>query len=124
MFFYSEQVSLILSSSVSSLTFSQTSLNNSSSLSFNLYAINGSQTETITVSDNSNQFNYSPANFSLSNGNNQLITVYFVPTITGSISGTLTMTSQGGQIVNVQLNGSSSWTAVSASGGTVTTITV
>lgn len=125
MFFYSQQVSLVLSSSVSSLSFSQASLNNSSSLTFTLYAINGSQTELITVSDNSNQFSFSPTSFNLSGGTNKLITVYFTPTVTGSLSGTLNMTAASGNSSIVQMYGSSSWwLPVSASGGTVTTITV
>lgn len=126
MFFYSEQVSLILSSSVSSINFGEVATNASGSSTFTLYAIDGKQTEVVTVTDNSAHFTFSPSSFNLSNGGNQLITVNFAPSITGSIQGVLTMTAAGGSVATVNLSGSgvASWSPVSASGGTVSTITV
>jgi len=98
---------LVLTSSVSVLSFSGTYINTTSSNTFTVSAAGSGQIENITVTDNTNQFNFSPSNFYLTGGGSpQIINVDFVPTSTGVKSGLISFSSSGGDILDVALSGS------------------
>ena len=105
-------VPLVLTSSVNSLSFGTTTVNTISSM--NVVVSAGGFTsvvETVTLSDNSNQFSFSPSSFSLTgSGTSRSITTTFSPTSTGVKSATLTLSSSGGNIKTISLQG----TAVSS----------
>lgn len=97
---------LVLTSSINSITFNRTLLNNVSSSTFTISAGGIGGTETVTLSDNSNQFNFSPASFSLTGGGeSRIITASFTPTLTGTLTGTLTLSSSGGSTRSVTMSG-------------------
>ena len=107
MFFYSEKVALTLSSSVANLKFSNIATNSSSSLTFTVSYSNGDANETVTVSDDSNQFSFSPSTFDLGPSNpSQVVTVSFQPTSSMRKTGTVTVTSSGGSAKSVTVTGS------------------
>lgn len=101
-------VPLILTSSVDSLSFGSTTVNTTSSM--NVVVSAGGFTsvvETVTLSDNSNQFSFSPASFELTgSGTSRTVAVTYSPTITGSVTGTLTLSSSGGNTKLISLGGS------------------
>lgn len=101
-------VPLVLTSSVSSLSFGTTIVNTTSSM--NVVVSAGGFTsvkETVTLSDNSNQFSFSPASFELTgSGTSKTVAVTYSPTITGSVTGTLTLSSSGGNTKLISLGGS------------------
>lgn len=107
MFFYNEKIALTLSSSVTNLKFSNIATNSSSSLTFTVSYSNGDANETVTVSDDSNQFSFSPSTFSLGPANpTQVVTVFFQPTSSMRKTGTVTVTSSGGSAKSVVVSGS------------------
>jgi hypothetical protein len=107
MFFYSEKVALTLSSSVNNLKFSNIATNSSSSLTFTVSFSDGDATEIITVSDNSDQFSFSPSTFALGPASpTQVVTVSFQPSSSMRKTGTITVTSAGGSAKSVSLSGS------------------
>ena len=96
---------LKLTASITSASFPDTFLSSSSSASFALSA-GGEGVELVTISDNTNQFNFSPSSFFLTGGGTpQTIDVQFIPTSSGSKSGMLTLSSSGGGLANVALYG-------------------
>jgi len=105
MFFYVEKTPVVLSTSVSSLSFSNVAVNSSSSLTFTVNST-GEATETITLSDNSNQFDFSPSTFSLTGGSSQVVTANFRPTASALKTGTVTISAAGGSIKTVVVSGS------------------
>lgn len=105
MFFYIEQTPIMLSTNVGSLTFSNIAVNSSSSLTFTVNST-GNTTETITLSDDSDQFEFSPTSFELNGGESQTITANFKPTVSGpNKTGMVTISASGGSIVNLALTG-------------------
>lgn len=100
-------VPLVLTSSVDYLSFGPIIVNTTSSMNV-VVSAGGftSVTETVTLSDNSNQFSFSPASFELTgSGISKTVAVTYSPTITGSVSGTLTLSSSGGNTKNISLYG-------------------
>lgn len=98
---------LVLTSSVSVLSFSGTYINTTSSNTFTVSAAGSGQIENITVTDNTNQFNFSPSNFYLTGGGSpQIVSVDFAPTSIGVKSGLITFSSSGGDLLDVALSGS------------------
>ncbi len=98
---------LTLNANTSSLIFTNTYVNSSSALILTVSA-SGRQTrgETITLSDNSDQFGFSPSSFSISGSGSQNINVTFGPTTsTGSKAGTLTVTASGGSKLTIPMSG-------------------
>ena len=105
MFFYMEKTPVALSTSVTSLSFSNIAVNSSSSLTFTINST-GEATETITLSDDSNQFDFSPSTFSLTGGSSQVITANFRPTASALKTGTVTISAAGGSVKTVAVSGS------------------
>jgi hypothetical protein len=105
MFFYVEKTPVVLSTSVASLTFSNIAVNSSSSLTFTVNST-GEATETITLSDDSNQFDFSPSTFSLTGGSSQVVTANFRPTSSNYKTGTVTISASGGSTKAVVVSGS------------------
>jgi hypothetical protein len=101
-------VPLILTSSVNSLSFGTTTVNTTSSMNVVISAGGfTSVKETVTLSDDSNQFSFSPASFELTgSGTSKTVAVTYSPTITGSVTGTLTLSSSGGNTKLISLGGS------------------
>jgi hypothetical protein len=124
MFFYSEQTNLVISASVTSVSFAEVRLGQSSSVNFTLYGIDGKQSETVTLADSSNEFDISPTIFTLSNFQNQTINVKFVPLTTGSKSTSLNISTENGNVIYIPLNGIGVWSSISASGGVTGTINI
>ena len=106
MFFYKELSPLVIASNVGSLQFSNIAVNASSSMTFTVSAASGEKTETVTLSDNTNQFEFSPSSFSLGEAGSQLVTVTFKPTSSMRKNGTITATSSGGSSTSLSLSGS------------------
>ena len=108
-------VPLVLTSSVNSLSFGTTTVNTTSSM--NVVVSAGGFTsvvETVTLSDDSNQFSFSPASFELTgSGTSKTVAVTYSPTITGSVTGTLTLSSSGGNTKNISLSGDTGVAATS-----------
>jgi hypothetical protein len=108
-------VPLVLTSSVNSLSFGTTTVNTTSSM--NVVVSAGGFTsvvETVTLSDNSNQFSFSPASIELTgSGTSKTVAVTYSPTITGSVTGTLTLSSSGGNTKNISLSGDTGVAATS-----------
>ena len=110
MFFYSEQsqqsqsVSLQLVLDTSSFSFNNTFVGENSNSSFSVTST-GNTVETVTLSDNSDQYTFSPSTFQLTGGvTAQTVTVTFSPTSFGTKTGTLTLSSSGGDIETVNLS--------------------
>jgi len=101
-------VPLVLTSSVNSLSFGTTTVNTTSSMNVVVSAGGfASVVETVTLSDNSNQFSFSPASIELTgSGTSKTVAVTYSPTITGSVTGTLTLSSSGGSTKLIGLSGS------------------
>ena len=101
-------VPLVLTSSVSSLSFGTTTVNTTSSMNVVVSAGGfASVVETVTLSDNSNQFSFSPASIELTgSGTSKTVAVTYSPTIIGSVTGTLTLSSSGGSTKLIGLGGS------------------
>jgi len=97
---------LVLTSSVGQINFGNGYVNETSSATLTVSAGGVGAVETVVLSDNSNQFDFSPSSFSLTGGSNQLVTTYFTPNSTGSKLGLLTLSSSGGSVKNVSLTGS------------------
>jgi len=106
MFFYKELSPLVIASNVGSLQFSNIAVNASSSMTFTVSAASGEKTETVTLSDNTNQFEFSPSSFSLGEAGSQVVTVTFKPTASATKTGKITVNSSGGSTVNLNLTGS------------------
>jgi hypothetical protein len=106
MFFYKELSPLVIASNVGTLQFSNIAVNASSSMTFTVSAASGEKTETVTLSDNTNQFEFSPSSFSLGEGGSQVVTVTFRPTSSMRKNGTITATSTGGSSTAISLSGS------------------
>jgi hypothetical protein len=100
-------VPLILTSSISSITFANTDVNSTSSQTFTVSAGGFSSVEeTVIVSDDSNQFNFSPSSFGLTgSGASQTITVDFAPTSLGVKTANLSLSSSGGSTKTISLQG-------------------
>lgn len=96
---------LVLTSSVNILNFPNTALSNSSSLTFSVSAGGLGGTETITLTDNSGDFSFSPSNFNLSAGGSTTITGTFSPITAGNKTGSLAISASGGDIENITLSG-------------------
>ena len=101
-------VPLVLTSSVNSLSFGTTTVNTTTSMNVVISAGGfTSVKETVTLSDNSNQFSFSPASFELTgSGTSKTVAVTYSPTITGAVAGTLTLSSSGGNTKLISLGGS------------------
>ena len=101
-------VPLVLTSSVSSLSFGTTTVNTTSSMNVTVSAGGfASVTETVTLSDSSNQFSFSPASFELTgSGTSKTFYVNYSPTMAGTVTGTLTLSSSGGNTKLISLSGS------------------
>jgi hypothetical protein len=97
---------LVLTSSVNSIIFADTIINSTSSQTFTISAGGIGGSETVVLSDDSNQFDFSPASFSLTGGGvSQTVTAKFAPTIEGIKTGNLTLSSSGGNSKVVTLQG-------------------
>jgi hypothetical protein len=109
-FFYSESstfvtIPLTLLFSTSSLLMSNTYIGTSSQSSF-IVSSSGNTVETITLTDNSDQFSFSPTSFVLTGGiNSQLITTTFTPTSLGVKTGNLILSSSGGNVKSLSFQG-------------------
>jgi hypothetical protein len=101
-------VPLVLTSSVNSLSFAATTVNTTRIMNVVISAGGfTSVKETVTLSDNSNQFSFSPASFELTgSGTSKTIAVTYSPTITGPVVATLTLSSSGGSIKTIGITGS------------------
>ncbi len=106
MFFYKELSPLVIASNVGSLQFSNIAVNASSSMTFTVSAASGEKTETVTLSDNTDQYEFSPSSFSLGEAGSQTITVTFKPTASATKTGKIIVNSSGGSSVNLNLTGS------------------
>lgn len=106
MFFYKELSPLVIASNVANLQFTNIAVNASSSMTFTVSAASGEKTETVTLSDNTNQFEFSPSSFSLGEAGSQVVTVTFKPTASSVKTGVITANSSGGSSVSVSLTGS------------------
>jgi hypothetical protein len=105
MFFYSENtdtipLSLLVNSS--SLTFTNTCIEDSSQNTFVVTAT-GNTTETITLSDDTDQYSFSPSSFILSNTGSETVTVTFSPTSWGVKTGSISISANGGSTQTVSL---------------------
>lgn len=100
-------VPLVLTSSVNSISFTNTLVNTTSSQTFDVSAGGfSSVVETVTLSDTSNQFDFSPASFALTgSGATQTVTAKFTPSSTGTVNGTLILSSSGGDMKNISMSG-------------------
>ena len=95
---FSEQSSpLVLTASALSLAFADTCIGTSSVQFFTISAGGLSSTsENITITDNTDQYHFSPSTFSmLGSGDPQLVTVTFEPSTWGLKTGTITVSSSG-----------------------------
>lgn len=106
MFFYAELSPLVIASNVGSLQFSNIAVNSSSSMTFTVSAASGEKTETVTLSDNTDQYEFSPSSFTLGEAGSQVVTVSFKPTASATKTGKITASSSGGSSVIVDLTGS------------------
>ena len=106
MFFYAELSPLVIASNVGSLQFSNIAVNSSSSMTFTVSAASGEKTETVTLSDNTDQYEFSPSSFTLGEAGSQVVTVSFKPTASATKTGKITASSSGGSSVIVNLTGS------------------
>lgn len=106
MFFYSEQVifPLVLSSNSSSLSFANTYIGVTNTKTFIVSASSGNTTETVTLSDNTDQYSFSPSTFTLSSTSSQTVTITFSPTSWGVKTGTVQVSASGGSVLNVGLS--------------------
>lgn len=102
-------IPLVLTSSVNSMIFADTSVSSTSSQTFTVSAGGFSSVEeTVTVSDDSNEFNFSPSSFVLTgSGASQTVTATFSPTSVGVKTGNITLSSSGGSTKVVSLQGTS-----------------
>ena len=101
---------LVLTSSISSINFGRGYINETSNSTFTVSAGGIGGTETVTLSDDSNQFSFSPSSFSLTGGgSSQNVTASFTPTTTGTKTATLTLNSSGGSTKSISLTGSGSY---------------
>lgn len=97
---------LIITSSVGSVQFQNTIINQTSSATFTVSA-GGTVQDIVLMSDNSDQFDFSPSSFSMTGANQtQEVTVYFTPTSVGSKVGILTLSASGGDVAHVSMSGS------------------
>jgi hypothetical protein len=97
---------LIITSSVGSVQFQNTIINQTSSATFTVSA-GGTVQDIVLMSDNSDQFDFSPSSFSMTGANQtQEVTVYFTPTSIGSKVGILTLSASGGDVAHVSMSGS------------------
>jgi hypothetical protein len=97
---------LVLSSSVAVLSFSGTFINTTSSKTFNVFATGSGQVETVFVTDNTNQFQFTPSNFELTGGGpSQTINVDFTPSSLGVKTGLIMFSSSGGDTLDVVVAG-------------------
>lgn len=107
MFFYSEIdgiVPLVLSVNNSNVSFANTCIGDTSQNTFVVSATAGNVTETITLSDNTDQYSFSPSTFSLSQNTSQTITVTFIPTSWGIKTGSIAVAASNGSTANVNLS--------------------
>lgn len=114
MFFYAEQEDTqsqpmgITANTVffsnSTLNFENTCIGTTDEITINVSAT-GNNTETITLSDNSDQFTFSPSSFILAGGGNQSITITFSPTSWGVKTASLIASSSGGSSATASLAG-------------------
>lgn len=97
---------LIITSSVNSVQFENTIINQTSSATF-IVSAGGRVQDIVLMSDNSDQFDFSPSSFSMTGANQtQEVTVYFTPTSVGSKVGILTLSASGGDVAHVSMSGS------------------
>ena len=97
---------LIITSSVGIVSFQNTIINQTSSATFTVSA-GGTVQDIVLMSDNSDQFDFSPSSFSMTGANQtQEVTVYFTPTSVGSKVGILTLSASGGDVAHVSMSGS------------------
>jgi hypothetical protein len=97
---------LIITSSVGSVQFQNTIVNQTSSATF-VVSAGGTVQDIVLMSDNSDQFDFSPSSFSMTGANQtQTVTVYFTPTSIGSKVGVLTLSASGGDVAHVSMSGS------------------
>lgn len=106
MFFYKELSPLVIASNVATLQFSNIAVNASSSATFTVSVASGEKNENVILSDNTNQFEFSPSSFSLGEGGSQVVTVTFKPTSSMRKNGIITATTSGGSSTSVSLSGS------------------
>jgi hypothetical protein len=112
MFFYREFINnnnnaYSLNLNLGNIIFSDTLLNGQATGSVTISAT-GQGTETITLSDDSNQFTALPASFNLAGGSSQVITLIFTPTTGGNQTGTVNISASGGSTAQLTLSGSGS----------------
>lgn len=105
---------LYIDSSSSVLQFPDTRISSSTNLTFTVHAYGASgKTETVVLSDDSNQFSYSPASFSIAGGADKIVTASFTPTgISGPRTGVLTLSASGGDSLILDLSGTALPTAL------------
>ena len=100
---------LVLSTSIDTVTFSNTVVNTLASSSIQVWGSNTGATETVTITDNSANF-YATTSSVVVAGNGgstkQTVNLRFLPNATGSFSGTLTLSSSGGSVKTVEMIGS------------------
>jgi hypothetical protein len=97
---------LIITSSLDSVQFQNTYVNQTSSATF-IVSAGGRVQDIVLMSDNSDQFDFSPSSFSMTGANQtQTVTVYFTPTSVGSKVGVLTLSASGGDVAHVSMSGS------------------
>jgi hypothetical protein len=100
---------LIITSSVDSVSFQNTYVNNISSASF-VVSAGGRVQDIVLLADDSDQFDFSPSSISMTGANQtQTVTVYFTPTSAGSKIGLLTLSASGGDVAHVSLTGSATY---------------
>lgn len=114
MFFYREidndgsqnqgHTSNVVFFSDSTLNFNNTCINATDEVIVNISAT-GNGSETITLSDDSDQFMFSPSSFTLAAGSNQAVTVTFNPTNWGVKTANLIASSSGGNSATASLTG-------------------
>jgi hypothetical protein len=114
MFFYSEpdnadsetqgRTSNVVFFSNSTLNFNNTYINATDEAVVNISAI-GSGSEVITLSDDSDQFMFSPSSFTLAAGSSQAVAVTFNPTNWGVKTANLIASSSGGNSATASLTG-------------------
>jgi len=98
---------LIITSSVNSIGFANTYVNATASSSF-IVSAGGAVQDIVLMSDDSDQFDFSPTSFSLTGANQtQTVNVYFTPTSTGAKIGVLMLSASGGDVAHVSMSGSS-----------------
>lgn len=101
-----DQYALILTSSVNTVSFGNVFTDTTSTSTINISAGGIGQKETITLTDDSNQFSFSPASFKLTGGGSSVpVTISFTPTSVGVKTANLSVSASNGSIISVPLDG-------------------